>query len=55
MSKDKREKKKYTVAVEFNQQQEVILQRLRKTGKYGKDYGEIIAAAFQEFLDQTRF
>lgn len=55
MSKDKREKKKYTVEVEFNQQQEVILQRLRKTGKYGKSYGEIIAAAFQEFLEQTRF
>ena len=54
MAEQKRDKKKYTVEVEFNQQQEVILQRLRKTGKYGKNFGEIIAAAFQEFLEQTR-
>lgn len=47
--------KKYIVEVEFNQQQEVILKRLRETGKYGASDAEVIRSAFQEFLEQTRF
>jgi hypothetical protein len=42
------------VQVEFNQQQEVILQQLAAEGKYGKDYAEILRNVFQEFLRQTR-
>lgn len=45
---------KRVVEVEFNQQQDVILRRLREDGKYGKTDGEIIANAFREFLRQTR-
>lgn len=42
------------VEVEFNQQQDVILKRLREDGRYGKTDAEIIRNAFREFLRQTR-
>lgn len=45
---------KHTVEIEFNQQQDVILRRLREEGRYGKTDGAIIRTAFREFLRQTR-
>jgi hypothetical protein len=42
------------VEVEFNQQQDVILKRLKEDGRYGTTDAEIIRNAFQEFLRQTR-
>ena len=46
--------RKRVVEVAFNQQQDVILQRLRETGRYGRTDAEIIRAVYQEFLRQTR-
>ncbi len=54
MAQDDRSRQKHVVEVEFNQQQEVILRRLREDGKYGTSDSEIISNAFQEFLRQTR-
>jgi Arc/MetJ-type ribon-helix-helix transcriptional regulator len=54
MNKDDQAGKPYQVEVEFNQQQEAILRQLVNEGRYGKDYGEVIRSAFQEFLRQTR-
>jgi hypothetical protein len=45
---------KRVVDVEFNQQQDVILKRLREIGRYGATDAEIIRTVFQEFLRQTR-
>ena len=42
------------VEVEFNQQQDVILERLRESGKYGNSDADIIRNVFREFLSQTR-
>ena len=42
------------VEVEFNQQQDVILERLRESGKYGTSDADIIRNVFREFLSQTR-
>ena len=44
----------HVVEVEFNQQQDVILKRLRESGEYGTDDAEIIRNVFREFLRQTR-
>ncbi len=54
MAEEGRDEKKHVVEVEFNQQQEVILRRLREDGRYGTSDSEIISNAFQEFLRQTR-
>ena len=51
---DTTEAKKRMVEVEFNQQQDVILDKLRKDGRYGTTDAEIIANAFAEFLRQTQ-
>jgi hypothetical protein len=42
------------VEVEFTQQQDVILSRIREEGRFGSDDGEIIRNVFQEFLRQTQ-
>jgi hypothetical protein len=44
----------HVVEVEFNQQQDVILKRLRESGQFGTDDAEIIRNVFREFLRQTR-
>jgi len=44
----------HVVEVEFNQQQDVILERLRESGQFGTDDAEIIRNVFREFLRQTR-
>jgi hypothetical protein len=44
----------HVVEVEFNQQQDVILQYLREQGGYGTEDAEIIRNGFREFLKQTR-
>ncbi len=44
----------HIVEVEFNQQQDVILERLRESGEFGTDDAEIIRNVFREFLRQTR-
>jgi len=44
----------HVVEVEFNQQQDVILKRLRESGRFGTDDAEIIRNVFREFLRQTR-
>lgn len=45
---------KRVVEVEFNQQQDVFLERLRELGTYGATDAEIIRKVFQEFLRHTR-
>jgi len=54
MNKDDKLGKTYLVEVEINQQQEAILRKLVNESIYGKDYGEVLRSAFQEFLQQTR-
>ena len=44
----------HIVEVEFNQQQDVYLQRLRDEGKHGTSDAEIIRNVFQEFLEQIQ-
>ena len=38
------------VEVEFNEQQEIILKRLKEDGRYGATDGEIIRNVYREFL-----
>ncbi len=45
---------RHIVEVEFTQQQDVILERLRSEGGYGATDAEIVRAVFQEFLRQTQ-
>jgi len=54
MEQKGKEEKRHVVEVEFNQQQDVYLERLRKDGRYGSDDAEIIENVFQEFLNQTQ-
>ena len=54
MAQDDRSRQKHVIEVEFNQQQDVLLKRLKEDGRYGKTDAEIIRNAFQEFLRQTR-
>lgn len=54
MAEDNETNQKHVVEVEFNQQQDVLLKRLREDGRYGATDGEIIRNVFQEFLRQTR-
>jgi len=54
MEQKGKEEKKHLVEVEFNQQQDVYLERLRKEGRYGSGDAEIIQNVFQEFLNQTQ-
>jgi hypothetical protein len=54
MEQQKKEGQQFVVEVEFNQQQDVYLERLRKEGRYGSSDAEIIQNVFQEFLKQTQ-
>ena len=54
MAEDSPNGQKQTVEVEFDQQQDVILKRLREDGRYGTTDAEIIRNAFREFRRQTR-
>ena len=54
MERDSEAKQKRVVEVEFNQQHEVYLERLRKEGRYGTSDAEIIRNVFQEFLEQIQ-
>lgn len=54
MAEDRPKGQEHTVEVEFNQQQDVILRRLQKDGRYGATDAEIIRNALREFLRQTR-
>ena len=45
---------KKIVEVEFNEQQEVILQRLKEDGQYGATYSEIIRNVYREFLKRAQ-
>ena len=46
--------KKKVVEVEFNEQQQVILQRLKEDGRYGATDGEIIGNVYKEFLKRAQ-
>lgn len=54
MAEDSSNQKKYVVEVEFNQQQDIMLKRLKEEG-FGTTDAEIIRNAFMDFLRQTRF
>jgi Arc/MetJ-type ribon-helix-helix transcriptional regulator len=45
---------KRVVEVEFNEQQEVILKRLKEDGRYGATDSEIIRTVYREFLKRTK-
>jgi hypothetical protein len=55
MANGEREAQKHIVEVEFTQQQDVILKRLKEEGRFGADDAEIIRNVFQEMLRQTQF
>ena len=42
------------VEVELNEQQEVILKRLKEDGRYGGTDGEIIRNVYREFLKRAQ-
>ena len=42
------------VEVELNEQQEVILKRLKEDGRYGATDGEIIRNVYREFLKREQ-
>ena len=48
------DEQRYVVEVELNQQQDVILERMRELGEYGTTDAEIVRNVFQEFLRHTR-
>jgi hypothetical protein len=54
MTEIERDADSHIVEVEFTQQQDVILKRLREEGRYGVSDAEIIRNVFQEFLRQTQ-
>jgi len=54
MAKDTSNQQKYVIELEFNQQQDVMLKRLKEEG-FGTTDLEIIRNAFMDFLRQTRF
>ena len=54
MAEDGHNREKHVVEVGFNQQQDVILKRLRDESRSGMTDAEIIRDAFREFLRQTR-
>ena len=54
MQENSKTKHRHVVEVEFNQQQDVYLERLRKEGRYGTSDAEIIRNVFQEFLEQMQ-
>jgi len=54
MAKDSSNQQKYVIELEFNQQQDVMLKRLKEEG-FGTTDLEIIRNAFMDFLRQTRF
>ena len=54
MNESKPDGERHIVEVEFTQQQDVILERLRREGRYGATDAEIIRNVFQEFLRQTQ-
>ncbi len=54
MEEDNKAKQRRVVEVEFNEQQDVYLERLRKEDTYGASDAEIIRNVFQEFLKQIQ-
>jgi hypothetical protein len=54
MADEKADELRHVVEVEFNQQQDVILKKLKEDGRYGTTDEEIIRNAFDAFLRQTR-
>ncbi len=54
MQENSKTRQRHIVEVEFNQQQDVYLERLRQEGKYGTSDAEIIRNVFQEFLEQIQ-
>ena len=54
MAEIERDADRRIVEVEFTQQQDVILRRLKEEGRYGATDGEIIRNVFREFLRQTQ-
>jgi hypothetical protein len=45
--------KKVKITVRFTQQQMVLLDNLKREGKFGKNYEEIIPSIFREYVKQT--
>lgn len=54
MQEHSKAKPRRVVEVEFNEQQDVYLERLRKEGTHGASDAEIIRNVFQEFLKQIQ-
>jgi hypothetical protein len=47
------ETKKIEVVVKFNQQQLELLDALKKEGKYGNTYEEIVVNVFRDYIRQN--
>ncbi len=45
--------KKVKIKVRFTHQQMVLLNNLKREGKFGQSYEEIIPAVFREYVKQT--
>jgi len=45
--------KKAKIKVRFTHQQMVLLDNLKREGKFGQSYEEIIPAVFREYVKQT--
>ena len=45
--------KKVKIKVRFTHQQMVLLDNLKREGKFGQSYEEIIPAVFREYVKQT--
>jgi hypothetical protein len=54
MTEETIKRDKRVIEVELNEQQEVILQRLKEDGRYGVTDGEIIRNVYREFLKRAQ-
>ena len=54
MPNDPGQVQKRVVEVEFNEQQDVILKRLKEDGRYGATDSEIIRNVYKEFLKRAK-
>ena len=53
MEKANKKDKKVKIKVRFTHQQIVVLDNLKREGKFGQSYEEIIPAVFREYVKHT--
>ncbi len=53
MAKANKKDKKVKIKVRFTHQQIVVLDNLKREGKFGKSYEKIIPAVFREYVKNT--